>query len=177
MYTYFFCAKLPIKIPPQFQWNTHVLVLCISQQAMDCSSRSMKMWQGSSSETICWILETWGFVGSKRHPTQREVLIQPAAVQESSKSLSAVYRVARWLTLVISKFPSWPYPKLITTALFFPQSAVTMIWIPLKLQFPIVPFHPDYDSRKRFTKVTNDNCLSFVFHLGWATDISDCYHL
>lgn len=52
-----------------------------------------------------------------------------------------------------------------------------MIVVPLKLQFPIVPLHSGYDSGKWFTRATNDNCLSFVSHLGWATDISVCYHL
>lgn len=122
------------------------------------------------------ILLTWGFVSSKRYPTQRELLVQLAAVQASSNSLSAVYRVARWLTWVITKFPSWRQPKLVTTAFFFPRCSDNGT-VPLKLQFPIVPLHSGYASGKWFTKATNDNCLSFVSHLGWATNVSDCSHL
>lgn len=76
---------------------------------------------------------------------------------------TAVYRVARWLILV-SSFPPGQNPSQ-SLLVFFVQRAAA-----------IIPLHSGYNSGKWFTKAEGDNCLSFVSHLGWAADVSDCSH-
>lgn len=72
---------------------------------------------------------------------------------------TALHRVTRWFTLVIHKFLSLPYLKLVTTegSGFFTKDLEIMI-----------PFHLDYDSGKWFTMHTKVNCLSFVPRLAQA---------
>lgn len=126
MYTYFFLCKGTYKIfPLSFNEILTSMSFAFPNRQWVAAQGAWRCSGGISPGLIfrnsLLILLTWGFVSSKRYPTQRELLVQLAAVQESSKSLSAVYRVARWLTWVIIKFPSWRQPKLVTTALFFPK--------------------------------------------------------
>lgn len=41
----------------------------------------------------------------------------------------------------------------------------------------MVPPHSGHNSGKWFTKVSNDNCSSFVSHFVWEADVSGTFHL
>lgn len=95
-----------------------------------------------------------------------------AAAQESSElNQDHFCRVPREFTLVITKFPSWPYSKSVTPGLFPKQSNNGTV--PLGLQFTTVPLCSGCNPGKWFTQAILGSSL--VSHLGW--NVPCCSHL
>ena len=83
---------------------------------------------------VLWTWQIWDYVSSERYFTQGDAVRSPLWSRRAQRvSLkTAVHRVARWLTLVISKFPSWLQSRLVITGI-------------LKISVTLVLFHSGYD--------------------------------
>lgn len=110
-------------------------------------------------------------MSSKRLPTQREVLVQPAMVQESSKGPalgSPFMRLKHHCLYTSAKFSSWKYPILLAPI-------VSKMAIISKTPAIMVLFHMGYNSVANVPRLSGGLIvLSSPWPGGWCSCYSHC---
>lgn len=152
-------VKVLIKNSPQAQCNTHFKSLRCFSTGMDCTSRSMYMWQWYLPRPRC---QRRSFKYCKLEGLQvpRGIPLRgPLCSRRAQTALlsAAVCSVTRWF------FPKCPVTIVLLHSgynSFFSKGLLT-----------IVPFQLGYNWGKLLTKANKNDCLSFVPHLGRTADV------